>query len=733
MRHVDFDVLYVADFSADDGNGEAAAEEIAALAAAGYRCGVLPLAPRVGRRRPLVRSRALHARAERFRVVSPDSNAATRLAVVLGGHDIGRLALPTGTFRAERAVLVADAPPVAADGALRYDPAAALARTRALFSDAPAAVAPRWQTVRVQLEDLLDREAVAPGDWPTVASAVARKPESAGPAGRVPRAGRTAPPLRDLWPDSLEDLLRFYPATNWLDICLAGVPQEVTEPLHGRMPANWQVFGRGAVADARFYARIEFFADSCHPLWPHRMSREVAVALAHGVIPVVRFVYAPLLGEAALYLDEPGGIVETVTPLHRDPEELRRMREAGREVLEERFAPARVVERVAETIGPPRRRFWPFRRPDAGRDPPPAARARRRDRVLFLTSNGTGLGHITRLLAVARHMPADLKPIFATFSQSSFVVRRAGYHVEHLPFHLYAECDVPGWNRWLAEELGQMLDFYAIRTVLFDGNVPYDGLLRAIGPRPEVTLVWCRRAMWQHFGWDHLLRRSIYFDAIVEPGELSAPEDRGATAHARDGVTVVPPVTMIEETDLLDRAEARRRLDLDPERPAVLLQLGSGNNASIAATMDEIISELRGFADFQIVIAEWLMTESPLDLWPDVRRLRHFPNAVYLRAFDFVISAAGYNSFHELLRLGVPAIFCPTEVQELDRQATRALFAQREGLALCLRRHRLHELGDLLPQIMDGENRRRLAEAGRQRLRENGAPRIADLIARQFA
>ena len=54
------------------------------------------------------------------------------------------------------------------------------------------------------------------------------------------------------------------------------------------------------------------------------------------------------------------------------------------------------------------------------------------DRILFVTSNGTGLGHLTRSMAIARRLDPGLDPAFVTFSAAAPVVRQLGYPVEYL-------------------------------------------------------------------------------------------------------------------------------------------------------------------------------------------------------------------------------------------------------------------------------------------------------------
>jgi UDP:flavonoid glycosyltransferase YjiC (YdhE family) len=43
----------------------------------------------------------------------------------------------------------------------------------------------------------------------------------------------------------------------------------------------------------------------------------------------------------------------------------------------------------------------------------------------------------------------------------------------------------------------------------------------------------------------------------------------------------------------------------------------------------------------------------------DVHIVREFPLSRRFRAFDLAVSASGYNSFHELLRFGIPTLFIP--------------------------------------------------------------------------
>ena len=74
--------------------------------------------------------------------------------------------------------------------------------------------------------------------------------------------------------------------------------------------------------------------------------------------------------------------------------------------------------RLKEQLGPPRPH-------------PPRLTLRRelrtRRRALFLSPNGIGMGHLTRLLAVARRLGPELEPVFLSMSQAVGVVEGMGY------------------------------------------------------------------------------------------------------------------------------------------------------------------------------------------------------------------------------------------------------------------------------------------------------------------
>ena len=127
-------------------------------------------------------------------------------------------------------------------------------------------------------------------------------------------------------------------------------------------------------------------------------------------------------------------------------------------------------------------------------------------------------------------------------------------------------------------------------------------------------------------------------------------------------------------------------------------------------------------------MAEWLIQLAPVRR-RGLRYLTGFPNVRQFRAFDFAISAAGYNSFHELLHQGVPTIFVPNDNQKVDDQRARAAWAESRGAAICLPRGAEAALGGYMAAMLDPSLRRQLSRRARTLCPSNGAAAAAAAIA----
>jgi UDP:flavonoid glycosyltransferase YjiC (YdhE family) len=264
------------------------------------------------------------------------------------------------------------------------------------------------------------------------------------------------------------------------------------------------------------------------------------------------------------------------------------------------------------------------------------------------------------------------------------------------------------------------VDLHAPAVVAVD-SVPHEGIVAAVTDHPEITWIWVRRAMWRSGVGQEWIARGDAFDAILEPGEFAAAADEGLTVTDRNPVRRVEPITFLDRDELLDPAAARRALGIAADRPAALLQLGAGNINDISSPVARMAGFLAG-QGFQIVLAESTIATEPLPRVPGAHVVKVYPISRYLRGFDLVVSASGYNSFHELLGFGVPSVFVPNTGTQLDDQVARARFAAAAGAALLIEdAEDTTEVERVLGQAAQTEIRRALARRCAEVAFGNGA------------
>ncbi|MDX6580935.1 MAG: hypothetical protein QOI10_119 [Solirubrobacterales bacterium] len=298
--------------------------------------------------------------------------------------------------------------------------------------------------------------------------------------------------------------------------------------------------------------------------------------------------------------------------------------------------------------------------------------------ILFTTSNGTGLGHLTRSMAIARRLPDDVEPLFLTLSAAAPVVEGMGFPVEYV-----ASYATPGsgndyrWSRRLRGRLRAAIAEAKPDVIVFDGTHPYEALLGALPAAG--TAVWCRRPLWKRGSSRVPLGRAGAFDAVLEPGELAESEDAGPTVALRERAHRVGPIVLLDRDGLLPRDQAAAELGLDPGATNVLVSLGQGEEVQGATA--RTLRHLTGHEGVRVAALSSALAAA--DSVPEgVVRLRStYPMSRYFAAFDAAVAAAGYNAYHELIELGVPSLFVPMH-RETDDQAARARYAEAAGLGL---------------------------------------------------
>lgn len=344
--------------------------------------------------------------------------------------------------------------------------------------------------------------------------------------------------------------------------------------------------------------------------------------------------------------------------------------------------------------------------------------------VILMTSNGVGMGHLSRQLTVAlsgahrfdavvfslsRALP---RVIAATASGELPGAAERGIRFEYAPSW---ESGWPptGWRapirrryrsyRW-APYLRDRIRALAVETgaqaLVFDGVAPYPGLLAAREHLPSLRFGWVRRGLWRPEAPASRLDLSRYFDLTIEPGDVARAWDHGPTRDRTDVERLEGAVSLTNVLEPLPRAQARAKLGLPTDRPVLLLTPGSGALASVDATGAEVLDAIRrSHPEWLVAVTRQSIAQHSIggDTGRVVVLEDVFPLVRYLTAFDAAVGVGGYNGVHELLSTQIPTLLIPSLHHATDDQPARTEGARERGVALTVQ----HSIAASIDRLLD--------------------------------
>ncbi len=720
------DIVFLADLRFPGGTSTALIHELLAARAAGLSMAVAPIqsAMLMARRPPNSDLQDVIARLA-VPILPAQADVVARLALIYHPSILNEAPTRRFPFRAERVAVVAHDPLTDRAGRPQFD-LARLTRLAAHHLGHPPLILPVGPKVRRSFEENGEaamlwsqdwHNLIDPGDWPQVAVRAA--------TDRFVIGRHSRPDLLK-WPE-LAVAAQVYPADPAFEFRMLGVDDWVATQFEP-WPGNWTrlPFCRDGVK--QFLAGLDAYAYYHHPKWIEAFGYTVLEALASGLPVVLPPDFRELFGDAALYAD-PADAAALYEELRLSPALRERQGALARQRVAERFGLDRYGARFAALMGC----GLAAARPDPALTPTPLRSRivpRRPDRVMVVTSNGVGVGHLARQLAIARNLPTGVQAVFFSLSRAVRFAAEQGFCAEYRPFHRQMKADVDRWNQWFAFELTEAIAFYRPEAVVFDGNMPYTGLITAMHAHPGVGRVWVRRAMWRYP--DEVAAQSAAaFHLVITPREVCSAADPGHDLVADEMLVPVPPILSMPAADRLSRAAARRLLGLPEDGTLALLQLGAGSNFDMSLARETALDALRTLDCGVVELVSPARAEAVLPTFPLHHIRTVFPAFLYQRAFDFSVSAVGYNAYHEIIAGALPSLLVPNTAPEMDLQEVRADYAARAGWALTARADDIYALRRGLARIGGDTGLRTGMAAAMTELTQDwtGAAQAAQLIA----
>ena len=355
--------------------------------------------------------------------------------------------------------------------------------------------------------------------------------------------------------------------------------------------------------------------------------------------------------------------------------------------------------------------------------------------IILATSNGVGMGHLARASAIALALKPVANPIIVSMAGGiAEISEYMGIRTEYIPGRDRDWMTRDLWDQYLRDRLVALVEETDAKLISFDGVVPYPGVIAAKVKAPHISLVWVRRGLWQKKPQRFVLGlQSAMMDYIVEPGDIARSYDHGPTSKRKDA-ELTSPVSLFQKDTALSREESRKILGLDLNRPAVLVQLGTGDS-DVNEKMTAALAGLIGWKDLQVVLTKKPIDKDGNSLAPDgldLKVIRYFPLAQVLHAFDAGVCATGYNGVHELLPAQIPTVFV-SNIRGTDDQEARAQWCHDFGFALRADQADLADITATVKKLQDLQVRTSLSAKCAELAEVSGSTEIAQIFLKLIA
>jgi len=323
--------------------------------------------------------------------------------------------------------------------------------------------------------------------------------------------------------------------------------------------------------------------------------------------------------------------------------------------------------------------------------------------ILFVPTNGVGLGHAQRCSLVASELTVANKAKFAAFPSCLPMLNRYGF--DGLALVSRSDLHAEPHSNDLLNYMRLSSSTDAGDIMVFDGGYVFDSIFRTIANQ-KLRSVWIRRGLWQAQQNNSVaLDREKIFDRVIVP--MEAFEELNHQYSDGPRLKTVGPIVQQPDPAVFDRERLRdslkKRFGFDFSKLTVTM-LGGGVAADRTAQVQAICAGMEKRKDTLNLVVTWptARIDPGWFSWKNSRIVRtHHANPL-VSACDLFISAVGYNSFHEAMYNAVPTIFIPQMSSFMDDQRARAEAASSRGAAILIEPTQMSTLDREIDNCLEG-------------------------------
>lgn len=370
----------------------------------------------------------------------------------------------------------------------------------------------------------------------------------------------------------------------------------------------------------------------------------------------------------------------------------------------------------------------------------------RRFTALYYAINGIGVGHVIRLRAIAREMrkvapefDLEVAPFFVTSSEAAALLAFDGFPTFKMPSKL-----VSGQNEQFRQQL-RLAARDCVWSILermrpdlllvdtkpsgsFDEFVRFPGI-DAMGLCQRKVFIY-RPLRLADVTREKFCAALATYDLVLVP-EHAGDADVEVPDYVRGSVEWCGPIISCDRSNLLCREAALDSLGVQEKGLHIYVSAGGGGHNDAEAVIVNVCELLGNKCGIQLLIGCGPLYRGTKSRCENAVWLNTSDMARHFAAVDIAISAAGYNSFHELMLAGIPTIFLPLQTA-IDDQWTRAARAERVGAAVVVSGTQDPHLMATIERWRDDEQRRRASTAARTLVPKNYATDAARRLIQLF-
>lgn len=352
-------------------------------------------------------------------------------------------------------------------------------------------------------------------------------------------------------------------------------------------------------------------------------------------------------------------------------------------------------------------------------------------KILSYAVNGSGLGHLTRLLALNRWLErlvlaSGVTPqqCFLTTSEADTLVWQQGFASFKLPSKTAIKAGripIEEYLRMARQWVLGAINLWQPDVLIVDTfpNGSFHELVSGLeGIRQRVFVHReLKDSFANHQSFQAML--PLYHQILVPHMRDEGTPQVPPSLHAR--MTFTGPMLLREPYELLARPDARAQLGIASDAFAIYLSAGGGGDETAEGTLFDLLEALESDPSIHVVVGAGPLYRGRVKRGPRLTWLTGYDTGALLKGMDLAISASGYNSFTELLSAGVPTVFYAQD-KVADVQEERVARAVRAGAACCIP-HPIPKpaLMDVLTRLRAPAEREALSKAAQAFIPSNGA------------